>query len=400
MLADPPRISGWRLFMDLAALAEVGGRPDGGVDRVAGTPADGAGRRWLVQRMEEAGLEAEIDGADNVLGRLPGASGPRLLVGSHTDTVPAGGRLDGAYGVLAALEVVRALAHIEHPLARSVEVVSFADEEGVGPGGGLAGSTALMAGDRAASIAGYLELHIEQGPRLEAEGLDLGVVEGIVGIERWDLTVGGEANHAGTTPMDMRHDAGRAAARLIAGFREMLAGIDAEMVGNVGQLELRPGAPNVVPGEAAMVVEMRALRPDSLVAASEALRRRVAELTAEEGCSFELRRRGRGPASPVPMDPRVVASLAAVCERSGHGWRRLVSGAGHDAMVLAGHMPSGMLFVPSRGGVSHSPLERTGDAQLILGAQVLLESVIEVGSWLLTDAAAEAPPRARGIRGG
>lgn len=394
MAADSPRVSGWRLLLDLAGLAEVGGRPDGGVDRVAGSAADIESRRWLVQRMEEAGLEAEIDEAGNVLGRLPGAGGPRLLVGSHTDTVPAGGRLDGAYGVLAGLEVVRALAHAEHPMASAVEVVSFADEEGVGAGGGLSGSRALVAGERAGSISGYLELHIEQGPRLEAEGLALGVVEGIMGLERWDLVIRGEANHAGTTPMDMRRDAGRPAARVLEGLRRLIRAVDPEMVGNVGQLRLRPGAPNVVPGEAAMVVELRALKPDSLRAASESLRRRAEAEAAEDGCTAELRQRSA--VAPVAMDPRVVGSLAAVCERSGRGWRRLVSRAGHDAMILSQHVPSGMLFVPSRGGFSHSPREHTDDAQLILGTQALLESVIEVGSWLLADRPQPASRRGTG----
>jgi N-carbamoyl-L-amino-acid hydrolase len=371
-----PRISPERLLADLDALAGIGGRPDGGVDRVAGSPADRAARRWLVERMGQAGLEAWLDESDNVLGRVSGSGGPWLLLGSHTDTVPAGGRLDGAYGVVAALEVMRALLESGHEAAGRIELVSFADEEGVGSGGGLTGSTALASGPHRLELSGYLELHIEQGPRLEAAGLELGVVEGIVGIERWDVRLLGAANHAGTTPMGMRRDAGAAAGRVLAGLPGLLAGVDPQMVGNVGRLELLPGATNVVPGEALFTVELRSLNPDSLRSAAEALLSAVADAAGAFGCSHEVTPRSSIP--PVAMHPAYVAAVEEACTGLGRRWTRLVSGAGHDAGLLARHVPAAMIFVPSRGGVSHSPAEHTDPGQLVGGSEALLAAALNV----------------------
>jgi N-carbamoyl-L-amino-acid hydrolase len=369
-----PRIDPDRLLADLAALARIGGRPDGGVDRVAGTPADEEARRWLAARMREAGLEPRTDATGNVFATTPGSTGPWLLAGSHTDTVPAGGRLDGAYGVIAALEALRALHDAGHPRADEVEVVSFYGEEGA-RGPGLVGSRALADDPHVDQLVGYLELHIEQGPRLEAENLDLGVVEAIVTMGRWRARLTGAANHAGTTPMTLRRDAGRAAARFVAGLRELLHDVDPEMVGNVGEIAFEPGAANVVPGEARMTIELRAAAEGTLDEAAAAVRQRLEGIAREEGCELTLDGgRGRG----ARMDPAVVAALADVCERKGARWRRLVSGAGHDAGPMATRVPAGMLFVPSRGGISHSPLEHTDDALLVQGAQTLLEGIVEV----------------------
>ncbi len=367
------QISVPRLLADLDRLAAIGGRPDGGVDRVAGSAADWEARRWLAARIEEVGLEAEIDPAGNVLGRVPRSRGPWLLLGSHTDTVPAGGRLDGALGVVAALEVLRALREAGDRRAERLQVVSFFDEEGVS-GTGLTGSRALAerAGDR---LLGYLELHVEQGPRLEREGAELGVVSAIVAIRRLDVLIEGQANHAGTTPMAERRDAGRAAFRTLAGLRELLWQADPEMVGNVGQLELRPGSPNVVPGEAVITLELRATEEAALGRAQELFRQRLERICAQERCQPRIAARPGLPATP--MDPRVVAALERVCRRLGRPWRRLASGAGHDAVSLAPRCPVGMLFVPSCGGISHSPAEHTPEPLLALGARALLEGALE-----------------------
>jgi len=370
-----PRISAERLLGDLAELARIGGRPDGGVDRVAGTEADLEARRWLAGRIEAAGLEARHDEIGNVFGRTPGSRGPWLLLGSHTDTVPAGGRLDGAYGVVAGLEVLRSLHEAGHPAAAAIEVVSFYDEEGVGAGGGLRGSTHLCSSPHVAELSGYLELHIEQGPRLEAEGLELGVVEGIVGIDRWDVVFRGAANHAGTTPYALRRDAGAAAGRLLHRLRDLVQGVDPEMVANIGAVTLLPGAANVVPGVARLVVEMRALAPDSLARAAAALRGEATAAAAEADCEVELAPRSAVP--PAPMAASMIAALEAACAGSGRPWRRLVSGAGHDAGRLAGLVPAGMLFVPSRGGVSHSPEEHTEEALLTQGAWVFQYAILQ-----------------------
>ncbi len=368
-----PSISAERLLRDLEALAAIGGRSDGGVDRLAGSEADREGRLWVADRMREAGLTVQNDPVGNVVGRPPGPP-PWLLLGSHTDTVPAGGRLDGAYGVVAALEVARVLRHPR------LAVIDFADEEGAVGGGGVTGSTALAGSPDMADFAAYLELHIEQGPRLEAEGLDLGVVEAIVGIDRWDVTWVGAANHAGTTPMEMRRDAGAAAGWLMFRLRTLLAGVDPQMVGNIGEIRLLPGAANVVPGEAQIVVELRADRRAILDSAAAVLREAVAAAASEFGCSFEMKQRST--IEPSPMDAAVGAILASACERSGRGWRRLVSGAGHDAGVMARKVPAGMLFVPSRGGVSHNPAEHTDEGLLVLGCQTLLEGGVEILSTL------------------
>ncbi len=369
-----PRISPERLAESLAELARIGGRPDGGVDRLAGSPADVEARQWLAARMREAGLEAGLDEVNNVFGHPPGA-GPWLLLGSHTDTVPAGGRLDGAYGVLAALEVYQALATAGHPAAARVALVSFHDEEGVS-GHGFEGSEHFCASAPLASISGYLELHIEQGPRLEAEGLELGVVDAIVGIDRYDVALIGQANHAGTTPFSYRRDAGRAATRFIGGLRELVQAIEPRMVANVGALQLEPGAPNVVPGAARFVLEVRCPEPAALGAARARLEDELGRIATEEGCQLEFTPQTSWPA--MAMFPGYVAALERVAQRSGLPWRRLESGAGHDAEILARHVPAAMLFVPSHEGLSHSPREHTDDRLLAQGCQALLDGTLEI----------------------
>lgn len=369
----PLHVSAERLLTDLERLATIGGRADGGIDRVAGSAADLEARRWLTSRIEEAGLEARMDEAMNVFGRVRASTGPWLLLGSHTDTVPAGGRLDGAYGVIAALEVLRTLHEAQHPAVSVVEVVSFFDEEGV-MSSGLIGSRALLTDPHVDDLRGYLEIHIEQGPRLEAGGRELAVVEGIVGVERWDLIVDGEANHAGTTPFHRRHDAARAMARLVVQLPELLQAVDRDMVGNIGVLSVAPNSPNVVPGQARCVVELRSFNPETLQAAARRVRNVVRESCNAEGCTFMLAL--RHPIAPQPMARAAIEALSVACERSGRPWTSMFSGAGHDAGALAARIPAGMLFVPSKGGISHSPHEYTDDRLLVQGAQVLLAGAL------------------------
>ena len=323
--------------------------------------------------MKAAGLETWSDDMNNVFGRQPHGTRPWLLLGSHTDTVPAGGRLDGAYGVIAGLEVLRALTESSHAAGSRVEVVSFHDEEGVSGGGGLSGSRHLIGQPHAAEIGGYLEIHIEQGPVLESEGAEVAVVEGIVGIRRLNVRMDGEANHAGTTPYSARHDAGAAAAKLAWQVSEVLRRLDSEMVGNVGVINFEPGSPNVVPGRARLVVEMRSLSTDSLDRAREAIVAAAHAAAGDFGCQASI---DAGLViDPVRMDSGIVETLARVCDRSGIPWRRMSSGAGHDAGAMATRVPAGMLFVPSDKGISHSPLEHTSDRLLVQGAQLLLAAV-------------------------
>jgi N-carbamoyl-L-amino-acid hydrolase len=219
----------------------------------------------------------------------------------------------------------------------------------------------------------FLELHIEQGPRMEASGTELGVVTGIVSVHRELITITGMQNHAGTTPLDHRHDAGRAAARVAAQVKELVQSVDHDAVANVGVMRFEPGAVNVIPGQAEFTLEVRHLDEPVVKQITRRIHDRLAEVCGEEGCRFEIR-----PLSDVPgavMDPGMMATLDRVCEELGRTHRRLWSGAGHDAQVLARHVPTGMLFVPSRKGISHAPGESTDDAHLVLGASALLASL-------------------------
>jgi N-carbamoyl-L-amino-acid hydrolase len=406
-------INGERLLADLRALGAIGGLPDGGVDRLAWSDHDLAGRRWFAERMGEAGIEARLDAALNVFGHMPGTTGPWLLTGSHLDSVPNGGRLDGAYGAVAALEVLRTLAESGDPLAQQVEIVGFADEEGVRFEFGLIGSLALVgeldierlrdgldwqgvaihqvlatagrdldrmleAQQHLPSIKAFLELHIEQGPRMEADGIDLAVVTGIVGVHRQRIEIQGTQNHAGTTPFRLRHDAGRAAARAAAELRDVVQGVDAEAVANIGSMRFHPGGVNVIPGRAQFTVEARHLDAGVLGEAVGAFATRLERICAEEGCRAEVELLSSVP--PAPMDATVLETLEQACSELGRRRARLSSGAGHDAAVLSRHVPSGMLFVPSVGGLSHSPRETTSDEHLVLGAQALLRGVRAVAA--------------------
>jgi len=366
------------LMRDLDRLASFGGRPDGGVDRVAGSAADLAAREWLAQRLVDAGLHASTDDIGNVFGRVDGSTGPWLLVGSHTDTVPGGGRLDGAYGVMAALEVLRTLHENRHPAAESLEIVSFWDEEGAAPTspGGLTGSTRMCEGKHLAEISGYVELHIEQGARMERAALDLAAVEGIVGIDRYQLQVHGTANHAGTTPMDTRSDAGRAAALICSQVKELAIETDPEMVANVGCLEFSPNAPNVIPGLATLTVEFRARRASSLRSVELGLKALSERVAAQERCTVSTEQLSHKPV--ISFDSRIVDTIEGVCVRTGKPTSRLWSLAGHDASVLASCVPTGMIFVPSTHGISHQPDEFTPAHQLALGCQALCDAVIEI----------------------
>jgi len=401
-------VNGERMLADLRTLSTIGGQADGGVDRLAWSEADLAARRWFAERIREAGLEPRVDAALNVFGRLAGSAGPRVLTGSHLDSVPNGGRLDGAYGAVASLEVLRTMVESGDPLATRVEVVGFADEEGVRFAIGLIGSLALTgeldldqlregrdwqgvpirqviasagrevdrmldAQQHLPSIAAFLELHIEQGPRMEADGVDLAVVTGIVGVYREQVLVTGSQNHAGTTPFRLRHDAGRAAARAAAGLRELAQHIDPEAVANIGVMQFDPGGVNVIPGRATFTLEVRHLEEPVVHRIVETFNTNLETICAEEGCRAETQRLSWVP--PARMNREQMEILEAACQELGRKPARLWSGAGHDAAILARHVPTGMLFVPSIGGVSHSPQETTSDEHLVLGTRALLRGV-------------------------
>lgn len=394
-------IDGDRLLADLRALQQFGAHGPG-VDRIALSAADLAARRWLVGRLQQAGLTASLDRVGNVFGRDPGTE-KAILIGSHTDTVPRGGWLDGALGVICALEIARAAREAGEKSPVGIDVVSFEDEEGTflpflgsrsfcgtlakteiaaartEDGAGLAAALRPLAGEtpphrlEPARHLAFLEAHIEQGPRLEALGRRIGVVTGITGIRRLRVTAKGAANHAGTTPMAMRRDAGAALIRLAAWIGDAFpAFAGTETVFTIGAMAFRPGAANVVPGEAEMAVEIRDLDTALLDRMENALRERVVE-AGRGSVSVVIERTTE--VTPTTMADDVVAALTAAAAAHGEEPVRLPSGAGHDAMVLGRMIPAGMLFVPSIGGISHHVSENTADADIVLGCTVLADAV-------------------------
>ncbi len=397
------------LLQQIRELGTVGqDATAGGRTRIALTDAEKAGRDLLVRWMRELDLEVRIDQIGNVLGILPaapGGSAPPLMMGSHIDTVRNAGALDGCYGVLAGLAVVRAYRQAGVLPQRPIVVGTFTNEEGVRYqpdmmgslvyAGGLDLQTALdtvgtdgtRLGDELARIgyAGdmvpgaivpheYIELHIEQGPVLEAEGLQIGVVENLQGIAWQRVTVRGVANHAGTTPTRLRHDAGYAAAACVAFLREQVVGAaPGTTLATVGSLRFEPDVINVIPRQATFTVDLRDPDEQRLQAAERRFADFLVTLAEREGVQIDTERLVRF--EPVVFDARLVDRIEAAARRRGLSHRRMTSGAGHDAQMIARIAPSAMIFVPSRGGISHNPREHTDDDQLVLGAQVLLDVV-------------------------
>jgi hydantoinase/carbamoylase family amidase len=388
------------LAADLEAAAGFGGEGTS-VTRFAWSSELAAVSNWLCERLRALGLEAEVDAAGNVVGRWQAGEGKAVLVGSHLDTVPRGGRYDGALGVLSALDAIRALKEKGIEPSRPVWLVSFMDEEGSRFRTGMLGSRAFagepLAGlgerrdangvtlaqamralgydfDRIAEaraidrVDAYLELHIEQGPRLERAGIDVGVVTEVVGVASFTARLVGEANHAGTTPMETRRDALAGAARVVLALREE-ARATAGMTANVGIIGVEPGGFNVIPGVCEFSVDVRAPGREAFERAQSFVRETLAAVAGEEGLELEL---AQGHVlEPVALDPGLAETLERAAALEGATSMRMASGAGHDAMILGAHVPSVMLFVPSRDGVSHSPAEYTEPAACELGARVL-----------------------------
>ncbi|MCZ6720074.1 MAG: Zn-dependent hydrolase [Proteobacteria bacterium] len=396
-----------RLFEDLEALARFGASEGGGITRRAYAPAYQDASRWLCDRMDAAGLKARVDAVGNVIGRLGPDDGPAVLSGSHIDTVPNGGRYDGAYGVLAALECARTLKEQGAALDHALEVVAFVDEEGAYLNllGSRAMTGALRADElsrarsedgvtlleamRAAGLdpprapeAGrppadfhcYVELHIEQGPVLERASVPIGIVEGIVGILEVDYTFRGEAGHAGTTPMDLRHDALRSAADFITRtYVKLPPRLDASARVTFGSLTVEPNASNVIPEEVRLRQELRDLSPERLNALFEESREIAAAVAREQTVHLSVSKASFD--APARMSERVAGRIEEACDRLGLTSRRMSSGAGHDAQVLAGVCDTGMIFVPSHKGQSHRADEWTDPKDLERGANLLLHAL-------------------------
>ena len=392
------RINAGRLMADLRALARFGACGTG-VDRVSFSAPDIEARQWLVERMQSAGLQARIDRVGNVAGVTPGAS-RAVVIGSHTDTVPRGGWLDGAMGVIYGLEIARSRIEQGRAATLGVDVASFQDEEGTylsclgsrafcadlpeselatarTPGGETVPQAIERAGyggavwlrDPARHVA-YLEAHIEQGPRLEAAALRLGAVTGIVGIRRFRVICKGQADHAGTTPINLRRDAARSLIGLAHWVHEAIAGLGGpDTVWNVGVMSVLPGAANVVPAEASMVVEFRDTELAVLDRVEAAFLAQIAAADGRGGVAVTAQPIARS--TPTLMDPRLVAMIDGVAGALSVPSMRMVSGAGHDAMIVGRVMPAAMLFIPSIGGRSHDIVENTDEADIVLGCEAL-----------------------------
>jgi N-carbamoyl-L-amino-acid hydrolase len=410
---EEPTVDAAALRQRIEALSVFGRKAGGtfadGVSRVAYTDADVAGRGYVMDLMRAAGLTPRIDPAGNIFALRPGGdrSLKPILFGSHIDSVPSGGNFDGDLGSLAALGVLEALGRAGVRTRHPLEIVVWAAEEGVAFNRGLS-SSRIVAGDVAPSDMeqvwngmrrgdaikkiggdperimearrekgawhGYLELHIEQGGTLERSSTAIGVVEGIVAIERYEARITGFANHAGTTPMAERQDAMLAASHLTIAVRESVTKFPGGQVGTVGKIEISPNAPNVVPGAATLIIELRDLSTEKLKTIADEIRARAAAIATATKTRIEILPASSNP--PALADTRVqdlVARAAADLKLSSV---RLPSGAGHDAQMMAQLTPMGMIFVPSIGGISHSPKELTSWQDCANGANVLLNAVL------------------------
>ena len=403
-----PQINGDRLLADLRRLAEFGAYKSG-VHRPTFSPPDIEARRWLAGRFAEAGLEASIDGIGNVFGRSR-ATGQKLLLGSHSESQNHAGWLDGALGVIYGLEVARAFREDPRTAASAIDVASWADEEG--HFGSFLGSRSFI-GDvtdeeidkardhnngmplrealasaglaqrkretiMASDYIGYLEAHIEQGDPLEEARLRLGIVPGIVGIRLYRIVFTGEANHAGTTRMVKRKDAGVALVKLSAAIAECFPQISGpRSVWTTGAIRLEPGQPSIVPGRAEMMFQVRDLEAVQLQSFEDLLVALVAEADAAGPCAVTMETLWT--VSPVLMSQAFQDALSRAAEKHAPGaFIAMPSGAGHDAQILARKLPVGMLFVPSIKGVSHHWTEDTSEADIVLGCQALADAAEEI----------------------
>ena len=403
------RVNGARLNQHIAALAEFGKNLQGGVSRVAYSDADARGREYVMGLMRAAKLEVSIDAAGNLIGRRAAANNDDslrpILFGSHIDSVPEGGNYDGDVGSLGAIEVAQTLFENNVALRHPIEVVVFQNEEG-----GLIGSEAMigaltekeldlvnrsgktvregihfLGGDvtklktvkrEKGSIAAYLELHIEQGGTLEAEHIDIGVVEGIVGINWWDVEIEGFANHAGTTAMNNRQDALLAAARFIEAVNRVVTSVPGRQVGTVGRIQAFPGAPNVIPGKVICSLELRDLDAAKIQMLYQKIRAEADRIAQTNKVRFDFKELNAN--VPAPTDPRLRAIIDSSAKELGLTTKQMPSGAGHDAQDMARIGPAGMIFIPSVGGISHAPKEFSRPKDVENGANVLMGALIKL----------------------
>ena len=398
-----------RINQTLQELGHLGESPEG-MDRVAYSPEDIAGRGYTIKLMQEAGLETRIDAAGNIIGRRAGSDDnlPAIALGSHTDTVPKGGKYDGALGVMGAIEVIRTLEEQGHRTRHPLEVIDFTNEEGTRFHRWLVGSRSMsglleqedldaldddglslgpciadIGGDLSrigeavrspGELAAYFELHIEQGPYLHQSGNPIGVVTGITGRAVFEVEIEGKANHAGTTPMSTRRDALVSASKLVLNIQKMAAEQEICRVSTVGSIKAIPNAVNVIPGHASIGLEFRDTDMEALAAAEQELRRITDQAAVDDIVDIDVIRHRFTSAVPITADMQALVAEAA--ENCGMAWEPLASGAGHDAQAVANIAPVAMIFVPSIDGISHAIEEYSTPQDCANGAQVLLELLL------------------------
>ena len=400
-------VDGPRLNQRMRRLESFGANAAGGIDRVAFSDANIEALDWMAGLLVESGFSPSIDFAGNLIARKPGSSPelPSIMLGSHIDSVPGGGNYDGQVGSMGALEVAATLADAAYTTRHPLEISIFSNEEGGKTGSrALAGEVETFELDivtasgftiadgierlggnpdrleelrrRDGSVEAFLELHIEQGAVLDADEIDIGVVEGIVGIMRWTVIVDGSTNHAGTTPMDRRADAMVGAARFIDLVHTTARRMPGRQVATVGRLEAEPGAPNVIPGRVTMTLEIRDLSMAGIERVFNEISGNSVRITEETGTRFSFQRFYTSRAAPTALWIREIIETSA--QGLGLSTHRMPSGAGHDAQSIALFAPVGMIFVPSVAGVSHAPAEHTIPQDIVNGANVLLQTLLEL----------------------
>ena len=395
-----------RLEERIFDLAEFGLQENGETERVAFSDADIEARNWVIKTLKGFGMEVKVDAAGNIIGTRKGtdASKKPIAFGSHIDRVPNGGNYDGCVGSMAALEVIETLNENNIKTNHPLEVIVFPNEEGGVMGSramagnlgksalGVINSTGYSMGEgimriggdttklkeakrEKGSLAAFLELHIEQGGKLEKENLDIGIVEGIVGLNWWDVVFTGFANHAGTTPMNARQDALLAAAKYIVAVNEVTNSFEGTQVGTVGRIKAEPGAPNVIPGKVTASLEIRDLSSEVIQNVYQAIKQRTEEIAEASNVSVEFLPLDTT-AEPALTDTSIQKEIESSTKSLGLSYQYMPSGAGHDTQDISRFAPVGMIFVPSKGGISHSPKEFTSAEDMANGANVLLHSIL------------------------
>ena len=374
---------------------------------MAYTKGDIEGRTWFIGEMKKAGLDVSIDAAGNIIGKRNGKNQTLKPIGfgSHIDMVPDGGNYDGCVGSISALEIIEQLNENKITTNHPLEVIIFSNEESATTGSSaIAGNlsaeelkvvsqngTTIAAGTKAiggnpeniksamknkGDLSAFLELHIEQGGILEKENIQIGIVEGIVGISHWEVTVDGFANHAGTTPMNLRHDALLAAAKLIVAVNEVVTSYEGRQVGTVGKIAAQPGAYNVIPGKVVFGLEIRDLSSDKIALLFHGIEKKAADIAANSGTKISFQQKNS--IKPALTQKSIQDKIIQSAKTLGLTYKYIQSGAGHDSQEMSVIAPMGMIFVPSVGGISHSPKEFTKAIDMANGANVLLQTILAI----------------------